>query len=101
MYDIVSAIIVEQMELGKEAQLVTVADISVVFVHWPEKSVFFSAATSIETVSQMRCEDISSSGHVSCQVIADVLDSAVVIRPYRNSVPYHMQVYDQTYNQDQ
>ncbi|KAG9526649.1 hypothetical protein KCV07_g505, partial [Aureobasidium melanogenum] len=45
MYDIMSAIIVEQMELDKEAQLVAIADISVVF---------------------MRCEDIFSSCHMSC-----------------------------------
>jgi hypothetical protein len=82
MDDIVIAIIIEQVKLSEEAQLVTVPDIGVVFVHWPEEAIFFGTAASVESVAYMCCEKIVSSTKMCCQIVADVLDGAMIIRPY-------------------
>ena len=79
----VGTIVVKQVEFGEETQLVAVSDIGVVFVHGPEESIFFSTAASIETISQMRCKDVFSRVEMCCQIVADILDGAMVVRPYK------------------
>jgi hypothetical protein len=53
-------IIIEKMQLAKEAKLVSISDICVVLVHGPEESIIASLVTCIKPIANMSAHNIFS-----------------------------------------
>jgi len=63
----------------KEAELVAIADIGVIFITWPEKAI--TLITSIETITQMSTKNVLACLKVVREVIRHKLNSSMVIGP--------------------
>ena len=82
MHDGVLSIFIEEVQLGEETELFSIAYIVIVFVHWPKEAIFLCTATSIETIAEMSCKNIVSSSEAVSQIVADILYGAVVVGPF-------------------
>src|SRR3954471_19863687 len=76
------SILVEKMQLAKEAKLIPVPNIRVVLVHRPEETII-ALVSGVETVAQMNAQGILTCSKLVCHIIRSELDSTVVVSPAR------------------
>jgi hypothetical protein len=68
------------MQLAKEAELIAISNVGIVFIHWPEEAIV-ALVTGIESIAHMSTQRVLASAQMRGHIIRCKLYSSVVVGP--------------------